>query len=91
MLGPQITQVHAENRAVYGAEKVWRQLSREGVVVARCTVERLMAELGLCGVRRGRAFKRTTVADESVARPADLVERRFAAEHPNRLWVADIT
>ena len=82
--------MHAENRGVYGADKVWRQLNREEVPVARCTVERLMRELGLAGVRRGR-FKRTTSTDGTQARPADLVERRFEAEHPNRLWVADLT
>jgi putative transposase len=76
---------------VYGAEKVWRQLGREGVTVARCTVERLMRQLGLRGAVRGRAFKVTTVADESARRPADLVERDFRAARPNQLWVADLT
>jgi putative transposase len=76
---------------VYGAEKVWRQLGREGVTVARCTVERLMRQAGLRGAVRGRAFKVTTVADESARRPADLVERDFRAQHPNQLWVADLT
>jgi putative transposase len=59
--------------------------------VARCTVERLMREMGLQGAVRGRAFKRTTVADESAPRPADLVKRDFTADRPNRLWVADLT
>lgn len=89
-LSTEIARVHKENFAVYGARKVWRQLNREGIPVARCTTERLMRSLGLCGVRRGKA-KRTTVADPSAARPADLVERNFHAPAPNRLWVADIT
>lgn len=76
---------------VYGAEKVWRELNRQGRSVARCTVERLMRQLGLRGVVRGRAFKVTTVRDESAARPADLVCRDFRATRPNELWVADIT
>ena len=69
---------------------MWTQLNREGERVARCTVERLMRELGLCGARRGRQWKRTTVADEAQHRPADLVERRFEANAPNQLWVADL-
>lgn len=76
---------------VYGAEKVWRQLVREGTVVARCTVERLMRGMGLRGAVRGRAFTRTTVADDSAARPLDLVRREFQASRPNQLWVADLT
>jgi transposase InsO family protein len=76
-----------ENFAVYGAEKVWRQLLREDVVVARCTVERLMREEGLRGAVRGRAWKTTTVADEAASRPPDLVEREFTASRPNQLWV----
>jgi putative transposase len=76
---------------VYGADKVWRQLRREGVAVARCTVERLMRQMGLRGAVRGRAFKVTTVADEAARRPPDLVERAFCATRPNQLWVADIT
>jgi transposase InsO family protein len=75
----------------YGAEKVWRQLGREGVVVARCTVERLMRQMGLRGVVRGRAFKVTTRTDEAMLRPPDLVERAFQASRPNQLWVADLT
>jgi len=91
-LAGAIRQVWAESFAgVYGAEKVWRQLGREGVTVARCTVERLMRQLGLRGAVRGRAFKVTTVADESARRPSDLVERDFRAERPNQLWVADLT
>jgi putative transposase len=90
-LKPKIAKVHTDNLDVYGTDKVWTQLNREGTRVARCTVERLMRELGLCGVRRGRAFKRTTVADERAQRPGDLVERRFRASAPNQLWVADLT
>jgi transposase InsO family protein len=87
----EIERVWKENQSVYGARKVWKQLKREGLEVARCTVERLMAAMGLQGVVRGRAFKRTTIADESAQRPADLVQRAFTAESPNRLWVADLT
>jgi putative transposase len=86
----EIRRVHAENFGVYGARKVWRQLRREGVGVARCTVERLMGELGLQGVRRGKA-RRTTTPDVTAPRPADLVDRDFAVARPNRLWVADLT
>jgi putative transposase len=86
----EITRVWHENFRVYGADKVWTQLNREGIRVARCTVERLMADLGLHGARRGK-FKRTTIPDDLAARPADLVERRFSASAPNRLWVSDLT
>ena len=86
----EIARVHASNFGVYGARKVWRQLNREGLPVARCTVERLMHKQGLEGVRRGKR-RRTTVSDELAPRPADLVERNFAAERPNELWVADLT
>ena len=86
----QIRRVHDENYGVYGARKVWRQLNREGLVVARCTVERLMAAEGLQGAVRG-ASRRTTRADPRAARPEDLVERRFAAARPNQLWVVDFT
>jgi putative transposase len=89
-LKAEITRVHRDNFGVYGARKVWRQLHREGIAVARCTVERLMGELGLEGVRRGKP-RRTTTADTTVARPADLVERSFSAARPNQLWVADLT
>ncbi len=87
----EIERVWKENLSVYGAEKVWRQLRREAVVAARCTVERLMRGLGLRGAVRGGAFKITTTADESVLRPPDLVERDFRASRPNQLWVADLT
>jgi putative transposase len=86
----QIRKVHAANYGVYGARKVWLALNREGIGVARCTVERLMAELGLTGAIRGKARK-TTIADPTAARPADLVQRQFAPPAPNRLWVADLT
>ena len=89
-LSEVIGRVHEENYGVYGARKVWHQLHRQGVTVARCTVERLMRDLGLCGVVRGKR-QRTTVSDVNAARPADLVDRQFTATAPNRLWTADIT
>jgi putative transposase len=89
-LKAEIRRVHVENFGVYGAEKVWRQLNREGFPVARCTVERLMAQLGLRGAVRGKT-RRTTTPDEAAPRPADLVERDFSASRPNQLWVADLT
>ena len=89
-LGGEIKRVWQENRGVYGARKVWRQLAREGIPAARCTVERLMRQLGLVGAVRGRK-PRTTVPAEVAARPADLVDRNFTAERPNQLWVADLT
>ena len=91
LLRTEIWRVWDENFQVYGVRKVWRQLTREGVDVARCTVGRLMGDLGLSGAVRGKAFKRTTIADESSARPADLVQRNFTATRPNQLWVADLT
>jgi transposase InsO family protein len=89
-LAPEIRRVYEENFRVYGARKVWRQLGREGQVVARCTVERLMRDLGLRGVVRGRKC-RTTIADDSAERPLDRVNRQFSASRPNQLWVADFT
>ena len=86
----EIRRVYDDNFGVYGARKVWRQLHREGIPVARCTVERLMGELGLQGVRRGKPHK-TTTPDAGAPRPADLVERDFSAQRPNQLWVADLT
>ena len=74
---------------MYGVRKVWRQLRREGRDVARCTVARLMREMGLQGAVRGRRFK-TTKPDSSGARPMDLVERDFNATRPNELWVSDL-
>ncbi len=90
MLVDEIRRVHAGNYGVYGARKVWLQLNREGIVVARCTIERLMRLEGLAGAVRGKV-KRTTIADPSAARPRDLVCRDFAPLAPDRLWVADIT
>ena len=85
-----IQRVWAENFRVYGARKVWRQLRREGVSVARCTVERLMGRLGLHGVVRGRRC-RTTIPAEVAERPLDRVQRQFHATRPNQLWVADFS
>jgi len=85
-----IRQVWKENFGVYGVRKVWRELIRQQIAVARCTVARLMCAMGLEGVRRGKKCK-TTVPDESAARPADLVNRQFVATRPNELWVADLT
>ncbi len=87
----EIRRVHAENFGVYGAPKVWAQLNREGIGVARCTVERLMRQMSLAGVVRGKPHRTTIAADDPAARPADLVDRRFRAYEPNRLWVADLT
>ena len=89
-LKAHINRVHGANYGVYGARKVWLALNREGIEVARCTVERLMTDLGLRGAVRGKATT-TTIADPGAARPADLVGRRFAPVAPNRLWVADLT
>ena len=86
----QIRRVHADNYGVYGARKVWRQLNREGIEVARCTVERLMSQAGLAGAVRG-ATTRTTRPDPAAPRPEDLVERQFVASRPNQLWVVDFT
>jgi len=89
-LSLEIGRVYEENFEVYGARKVWRQLGRENVMAARCTVERLMRRLGLQGVVRGRKC-RTTVADQGAVRPLDHVNRQFQASRPNQLWVADFT
>jgi putative transposase len=86
----EIRRVHRDNYGVYGARKVWLTLNREGIAVARCTVERLMRAAGLQGVRRG-TVKRTTIADPAGQRAADLVGRNFAPTAPDRLWVADLT
>jgi transposase InsO family protein len=75
---------------VYGADKVWKQMNRERIAVARCTVERLMKQLGLRGVMRGKRA-RTTIADAAAARPLDRVNRQFRADRPNQLWVSDFT
>jgi putative transposase len=90
-LRPEILEVWEKNLCVYGADKVWDQLNKDGIGVARCTVERLMADMGLQGCRRGRISVRTTVSDDTLDRPADLVQRRFKASAPNRLWLADLT
>ena len=90
-LMPEVVRVFEDNLFVYGADKVWAQLNRENIRVARCTVERLMRAQGLSGARRGKAFTVTTHHDDRQQRPADLVERKFRAPTPNRLWVADLT
>lgn len=93
-LKPKIVAAHAANYGVFGARKVWLTLNRERAQteppIARCTVERLMAELGLAGAVRGKV-KRTTISDPKVAKPHDLVNRNFAPLAPDRLWVADFT
>ncbi|BAN68420.1 transposase orfB IS3/IS911 family [endosymbiont of unidentified scaly snail isolate Monju] len=89
-LSDEIRRIWEENFQVYGARKVWRQLNREGIEVARCTVERLMRVMGLRGVVRGRRC-RTTIGDTTAERPLDRVKRQFTATRPNQLWVADIT
>ena len=87
----EIQRVWADNLQVYGARKVWKQMHREGFAIARCTVERLMKDLGIQGVTRGGAKRRTTIPDDNLDRPSDLVKRQFVADRPNQLWVADIT
>jgi transposase InsO family protein len=90
ILLPQVQRVYDQNLRVYGADKVWRQLRREGTAVARCTVERVMRLCGLSGARRGKKV-RTTVPDAKAACPLDRVKRHFKADRPNQLWVADFT
>lgn len=87
---PHVQRVWHANKQVYGADKVWQQLNREGIQVARCTVERLMRQLGLQGVRRGKQV-RTTTPDTKAPCPLDRVNRQFKAERPNQLWVSDFT
>ena len=89
-LKPEIARVFAENFEVYGVRKVWRQMQREGFDIARCTVERLMKEMGLQGVIRGKPV-RTTVSNKAAPCPLDHVKRQFHAPAPNMLWVADFT
>ena len=89
-LMPQIERVWQSNMQVYGVDKVWHQLNREGIDVARCTVERLMKRLGLAGARRGKVV-RTTIPDKTVPCPLDRVNRQFRADRPNQLWVSDFT
>jgi putative transposase len=90
VLVPEIERVWNANMQVYGADKVWRQLGREGHPVARCTVERLMRKRGLQGVRRGKVV-RTTISDNKAPCPLDRINRQFRAERPNQLWVSDFT
>jgi putative transposase len=91
-LMPVIARVHEENFAAYGADKMWDHLNNtEGIRVARCTVERLMRQMGVSGVRRGRSWAKTTISGDGTERPADLVDRDFTASAPNRLWLADLT
>jgi len=90
ILCDDVTRVWHANRRVYGVKKVWKALHRESIVVARCTVARLMRQLGLRGVVRGRRAV-TTVSDPTTPRPDDLVQRAFTATRPNALWVADFT
>ena len=89
-LKPQIARVFAENFAVYGVRKVWRQMRREDFAVARCTVERLMRQMGLRGVIRGKPV-RTTISDKAAPCPLDHVNRQFHAPAPDRLWLSDFT
>lgn len=90
IVASRIERVWQANHRVYGADKVWRQLKREGEPVARCTVERLMRRHGLRGVVRGKVV-RTTVADSKAPCPLDRVNRQFKADRPNQLWVSDFT
>lgn len=90
VLASEIERVWEANMRVYGADKVWRQLAREGMSAARCTVERLMRRIGLRGVMRGKVV-RTTISDNKAPCPLDKVNRQFRAERPNQLWVSDFT
>jgi transposase InsO family protein len=90
VLEPQVERVWRDNMQVYGVDKVWRQLRREGFTIARCTVERLMRRRGLRGVIRGKVV-RTTISDAKTACPLDRVNRQFKAQRPNQLWVSDFT
>ena len=90
MLKPEVSRVFKANYEVYGARKVWLQLGREGFEVARCTVARLMKDMGFQGVIRGKPM-RTTFADKSAPCPRDHVNRQFFAPRPNFLWVSDFT
>ena len=90
VLMPTIVRVWNDNLQVYGADKVWQQLKREGITAARCTVERLMRRLGLRGAMRGKVV-RTTVPDAKAPCPLDRVNRHFTADRPNQLWVSDFT
>lgn len=90
LLKPEVARVFAENFGVYGVRKVWRQMKREGFDIARCTIERLMRDMGLQGVIRGKPM-RTTISDKAAVCPLDHVNRQFHAPAPNRLWVSDFT
>lgn len=90
-LKTEIRRVYNDNFRVYGADKIWTQLNREGITVARCTVERLMRQLGIQGARRGGNHRTTIPSDDAAIRPQDLVQRAFSAPAPNRLWLCDIT
>ena len=90
-LVPIIRQVHADNYQAYGARRVWKELARRGVTVGRCRVERLMRQHAIQGAMPVGRRRRTTIADQAATRPADLVERRFRADAPDRLWVCDLT
>ena len=90
VLAPQIKRIWQANLQVYGADKVWHQMNREGIAVARCTVERLMKRQKLHGARRGKVV-RTTIPDKAVPCPQDRVNRQFKADRPNQLWVSDFT
>ena len=90
VLSVNIERVWRANLQVYGADKVWRQMRREGTDIARCTVERLMRKAGLRGVMRGKVV-RTTIADAKAPCPLDRVNRQFKAQRPNQLWVSDFT
>ena len=90
MLTPEVARIFAENFGVYGVRKVWRQMKREGFDIARCTIERLMRDMGLQGVIRGKPA-RTTISDKAAPCPLDHVNRQFHAPAPNRLWVSDFT
>jgi transposase InsO family protein len=90
VLMPQIQRVWEDNMRVYGADKIWRQMQREDVAVARCTIERLMKRLQLQGIQRGKRV-RTTIPDKTATCPQDKVNRQFKASKPNALWVSDFT
>jgi transposase InsO family protein len=89
-LKAEIQRVYETHFSVYGVVKVWKQLRREGVTVARCTVARLMRQMGIQGIRRGKRI-RTTVPDRKITCPSDKVNRQFTATRPNQLWVSDFT
>jgi len=86
-----IRRIWDQNHQVYGPRKVWRQMGREGLRVARCRVRRLMRDMGLAGAVRGRAWTTTTQSQPDGDRPRDLVDRHFTATRPNQLWVSDFT